>query len=375
MINTVTIIGCSCLVVLLALRPAARDGRGIIRSLFAWLAGLVLGAFGIYQSVHFLGYAPASSANAYVKFNIDRVRDNKDALPKNVLLVEGGSYGARAINYQRLENELHARGYSVMVLQFCNPGAPHFERLYTLKQFLWCIGKEMRERLNEKNVLLLSEVCRAYDLDPVAQFKQNQYSSRTLAYLQPYTVLQALHASWLCRKFDGGVELAFPLKVELIKHGLMNAFNIGIVRRSEALSLATKSEPVFALNVKAKNYEHQNFKLSALVDELEKITNAPPLDLRWREVIESELKATGLKYHRIFFATPSRNRGDIRHLVLHKQRFPQDPFIYFESDSDFLNSLDGPECWYDDGHLMGPGVESCTSWFAAKIADSGFLVK
>src|SRR5258708_4403645 len=121
--DKVTLIACLCVVVLGILRPSATGGSKVAYSLTAWCAGLLLGAFVLSKTMQLLGYSPASSVNGYVSFNINKVRENRDKLPKNVLVLEGGSCGARALNYRELENQLRARGYSVMVLQFCSPGA------------------------------------------------------------------------------------------------------------------------------------------------------------------------------------------------------------------------------------------------------------
>lgn len=373
--DKVTVIACLCIVVLGALRPSATGGSKVAYSLAAWCVGLLLGSFVLSRTMQLLGYCPASSANGYVSFNINKVRESTQKLPKNVLLLEGGSCGARALNYRELEDQLRARGYSVMVLQFCSPGASHFERLYTLKQFLRGIGQDILDRLNERNVLLLSEVYRSYDLDPMAQFSQNLYSSRTLAYLQPSIALEALHASRLSCEFDGGNKLSYKLKLELIKHALLNAFNVGFFNRSEVLAAVPQTEPVYALNSKKEQFETLNCNAAQLTDELGSVSNLPPLDLRWKRVIDSEWKASGLKYRQVFFATPSLSITDLRYLAQYQRTFTAKPFLWFKTDHAFLKSLADSECWYDQGHLSARGSQLCTPWFADKISESGLLVR
>jgi hypothetical protein len=155
----------------------------------------------------------------------------------------------------------------------------------------------------------------------------------------------------------------------------LNAFNVGLFNRSEILAAVQQTEPVYALNSKKEKLGTPNCNVAELADEFGGVSNLPPLDLRWKRVIDSEWKATGLKYRQVFFATPSLSITDLRYFAHYQRTFSTEPFLWFKTDRDFLKSIDNAECWYDQGHLSAHGSEFCTLWFTSKVSDSGLLVR
>jgi hypothetical protein len=365
--NTVLAFGCLSLVLLRTLQGADLKSHRIKRCLAAWLAGLFAGAFVIYQAQAALGYIHLAYGLGYLKYNIQRIRENKDKLPANIVLIDGGSCAARAINYKLLEKILSARGYSVMALQFSKPGAPHIERKYGFEQFAKFIGPQALKRMNKKNVVFLREVHLSYDMNPIAQFTGNYYTNSALAYLRPGNAWLALRAAWQCRNQKVTATAITPeTMVELAKHGLANAFNIGAAYRFMPMQDVPASDPVFDLGKKVDRFKYCGPSLNTILAT----STVEPLNVNWQALVDDQLAHLGLKFKPAYFAIPSLYAPQMAYC---KSVTGKTPYLTFTRDPAFLSKFDNPQSWYDEQHLLRSGCELYTAWLADQIIAQGLL--
>ena len=63
-----------------------------------------------------LGFRSQTLANRVIKGNVEKI-SNTQTLPANTVLVDGGSYVARGVNGQLLEDELNRLGFPSKVIQ------------------------------------------------------------------------------------------------------------------------------------------------------------------------------------------------------------------------------------------------------------------
>ncbi len=367
-------VGCFCLITLsLLAQPKAAGGRAWC-ALASALLGLLVGACWIHLGFLRLGYWPKTENRGYTAHTIEQVREEKGRFATNILILEGGSYAARAIDAEALETQLEKRGYSVRVLPFCRPGAPQLERVAELQHFVRQAGPAVLAELNQRNLLLLSEIHAGYNLNPVSQLSSNLFSSRTLGYLQPDLTRQAIQGLWLSHLYDGTKAPTAGVCYDVLSHGLLNAFNVGALLRYEHWTETKTLSPRFGLDQNKKKPVISKFPITNILNEFTRAATNQPLDLRWLQLVDADLTATGLKYRRVYFSTPSHSRDNLQHIARFEATFTQTSSLSLAGETNLLMRLSPPEMWYDDNHLNKFGAEVYTEWLGNQIVAEGLLI-
>ena len=195
------------------------------------LISLVGWAFVIHSAIRSApDLAPSTGSVHILKTLTGRLLDLGEKTPENVVLIDGSSYAARAVDYKQMEARLQEAGFPSVVLGFAFPGACEIERAWKFDLFSHLIGARGRDLLSKRNVVFVRETAHIFDLNPLGQIRTNLYTDQTLAYLQPEFALDAVR-TLASMASESRTRPDWSLAASIASHGLMNAFNVSSLYR------------------------------------------------------------------------------------------------------------------------------------------------
>lgn len=363
--QTLAVCAGSALLVVVAALPAAGRLRAIT-ALAVAVGFLVVTAGAIRWEVREKRYVPKNHPMRIARYGVDRLKEAIRHPSDNLLIVEGGSYASRAIHPLILQRTLKKLGYRTEVVQVSLSAANHFERFQLQDDILRYSGflKQPRKR---HHVVLLTEVQYNYDRTPLAQFMENLDTDRTYYYVSPATVwfgLRALHSE--------GVRNDDVSAWELLRHGMVNGFNVGISSRFEPwrrnTPLTGHQRNRGRGRSKVKNLPRL---IAAATKPLGKTTHLPWLS-NIREARLRDLWGGSLDEW-VSYGIPTRQPNYIEWTREYCAE-SSEPCIAVD-DPRLLEALGKGSKWYDWGHLSSAGAEVYTKWLAKRLVATGVLVK
>jgi hypothetical protein len=332
-------------------------GRGVL----AYAAGLLASVLLVSQAIRVSRAAPASRASQVRKYAVAGL---SAATEDNVLIIDGGSYGARAIEPKTLTKALRKLGFSVRVVHLALGAANHFER-YRLQEEI--VGDALAKPRPGQRWLFLAEVQGGYDRRPLAQLLENQDTDRTFHYLTPDNAWYALRAIEDPRLDQD--ELKRPYWT-VTRHTLVNTFNVGVATR---LVPDSKIDPASGY---VRGDRDGGYRFDGLDAVLAETRNpGPPTAVpAWLfEIREARLRALWGPFVAdwIYYGVPSTNPGAIRYTRSFCRATKTKCFT--PDDVELLTELDSAPLWYNAGHLSSKGAPIYTRWLAQRLVQSGAL--
>jgi len=377
MISCLTVTGIACLALLRIFYPEKLLSRD--RDVFKWaLSVVLLSSLFCLMAVKQRLTAPDPISENIV-YNLEKIEKNVSSV-ENILIIEGGSSAARAINPDLLRDKLKELGFDVLVINFCIPGANHYERLWMFDMFGSSLSETSRGLMAERNVVVLHEAYPVYDQYPSEQMSVNLYRDRTLSYLRPDIACALGKTVIKQRKTENGKK-ADSLNtgtertlINIAGHGLINLFNIGLPGRTEPLSDIAPEEARY-FNLRAADPKSGNYIGMAKVRERLRGRDTPELsvDTSWVvEIHRSEEQALALKVKRGCFALPTQFSSSPYYIENYRKEYSL--LIAWEEDMGLIDALDDPSCWFNRTHLSGKGSAKATEWLAGRLAETEGLI-
>jgi len=298
-----------------------------------------------------------------MKYGLEQTRAARET---NVLFIDGGSFAQRGIDARLLAIELERYGYSVRPVQLALGATNHFERYQLYEDLLARLGTAPHPG---QRWILMAETNFLYDNQPLAQFAGNQDTIRALHYLTPANALAALAAQQdpsLQPPSEG------PWRWNLLRHVLINAFNVGVTDRLIALDelgSARGSVPGGRRRLRGP------LSMKAQLREIKNPT-PDPKPARWlrRQRERRLLRLWGDRLDElVYFGVPSTLAPQLKHArgfcraTRHKCISPD--------DASLLSSLDAKGYWVDKDHLNRKGARAYTVWLAARLVELQVLSK
>lgn len=363
--QTLAVCAGSALLVVVAALPAAGRLRAIT-ALGVAVGFLVLTAAGIRWQVREQRYVPKSHPMRIARYGVERLKAASRRPPDNLVVVEGGSYASRAVHPLLLRRTLKKLGYRAEVVQVSLSAANHFERFQLQDDILRYSGFLQQPR-KRQHVVLLSEVQYNYDRTPLAQFMENLDTDRTYYYVSPATVWFGLRAL-----YSEGVRSEEVSLWELLRHGMVNGFNVGISsrfgpwRRNTALTGHQR-------NTARRRGEVKNLR-RLIAAATRPLTETTPLPWLW-SIREARLRDLwgGSLDEWVSYGIPTRQPNYIE-WTREYCKGSSEPCIAVD-DPALLEALGKGSKWYDWGHLSSQGAEIYTKWLAGRLVATGVLVK
>jgi len=335
--------------------PAVRSGA------LAYVAALLAGVLLVSQAVRWSHAAPSTRASQIRKYAVAALSKTKE---KNVLILDGGSYAARALDPEALTEELEKLGFSVKVVHLGLGAANHFER-YRMQEEI--VESALLMPRPGQRWLLLAEVQSGYDYQPLAQLGENQDTERTFHYLTPTNAWYALQAMSDLKNRESSLQQPFWT---VFRHSLVNTFNVGVSSWLVPDS-RIKSQSGFVRGTRDGKYRYRG-----LDGVLAEATNpGPPLPVPdWLfEIREARLRALWAERvtRWIYYGVPSTNPNGLRYVrtfcsVTKEKCISPD-------DLKLLTKLDSAPLWYNAGHLSTKGAPIYSRWLAQRLAELGVL--
>ncbi len=354
-----TLLAAALLLVLVASLPAVRK-PGVATGLGVYGLALAAGVLLVTLGVRASG-APRTRASSIRKYASQELSHARE---KNVLLIDGGSYAARAIDERALTRELARLGYSVRAVQLAVGAGNHFERFKLYEE----LAGDIRARAGAgQRWLFLAEVHYDYDFAPVAQFGENQDTDRTYHYMTPKN---AWHAA-LALHGPGTRPAGFDHPYwALARHSLVNAFNAGVSAR------VVPWQRIKAHSGFVKGQSMARFKgIKSVLQEARTPREAiavPPWMFEIRERRERAVFAPYLADW-VYFGVPSMVPVQLRYIRSFCAATKEKCIV--PADQSLLESLNEPALWYNQGHLSTRGAAIYSRWLAAELDRRGVLRK
>jgi hypothetical protein len=352
----------AALLVIVASVPAPRK-PGALMVWLVCLGVLGLGALTVHSFVRESGYAPKGRPSERAKYVATQLPKLK---AKNVLWLDGGSYPTNAVSHRVLTRELTRLGYDVDVMHLAMGAANHFER-QALYRRLTPLFDEHKKK--EQRWIYLAEVQRQYDQVPLAQFVDNRETARTYNYITPAIVWDALWALG-----SDGVrpnERPWRERLELVRHGLVYAFNAGINSRLEAPE-KIKHYPGYAPRNTPKKFRFRGLSRVIAAAKQRTTETIPPWVFEIRE--QTELEIWGDYIARwVYYGVPSTAPSQMnytRSFCAATERSCIAP-----TDTKLLEQLDARQYWYNKGHMSARGAQIYSKWLAKKLHAAGVLAR
>jgi hypothetical protein len=313
------------------------------------------------------GYMPRTDPARVIKQGTRALAKAINKPKSNLIVVEGGSYAARAINTSLLQKELRKLGYRADLVQLTMAAANHFERHTVFSDLL--NASKLEELEEHPNVVLMAEVQVNYDAQPLDQLQENQDTYRAFHYLSPANAAYALWSLWV----GGGTRANLERPVwTVVRHALVNAFNVGLVERVRPASKIRSMQGYVGGGIKGK------YRFTGLAP-VRKQASGPLAEIEKRPWIFTVRQARmqklwGTRLDRwVYYGVPSTNSKQMiwTRSVCAETTLP----CIAPSDSELLGALDAKENWRDAGHLTSRGSHLYTKWLAKQLVGTGTLEK
>lgn len=350
--------------------PAVPDRT--LRYHWQMLAGWVLGVVLVATALHLLGaivpLLPNGPAFQIAKqFSQDVTSLAEHGPMKRLLVVDGGSATTRGLDGKRLQRLLRAQGIHVTVLQLSEIGANHIERSRIYETIRDLLPEHVEEALKEADVTWLREVSLIYDRHPLMQFQRNRYSQRVIGYLDPPTVLDAIHAVVLQPPVEAGDGPPWRIIAMLAHDGLLSGLGVGAVSRLDPVEMLPRVRTYNGLNNPRITLPKR--PLDAAIASLSQPPGRPP-EIDWiKAVREPRIRrwTADIMDHTVYFAPPIARPADLayyRAVCAHVA----DPCIA-PDDPALLRSLNHRRFWSDTAHMLRRGSVIFTEWLARRLVE------
>ena len=317
------------------------------------IAGLTFGRYG--------GVFPEAYSEPLLSAAVAKLRSVADDPPEYVIVAEGASWSSRGLAGPVPETELHSKGIDVAVVQVTLPGGNHLERSYLLRTLADSLTSAQLENLSDTNLILLREIARPYDVNPLDQVPDNLFTDRVYAYMSP---MQAYTIGRAALK-EG--TLTPLLAVQLGQHAAFNWLRFSEAQRFETphrtgtrdgyrpLNETDKAPPIGSISeliAFIESDEEPQYEISAwsdIADSLSEDTYGLPVDRTLRYETPT-WKIENNRHARWVAST----RRDTTILIT-------DPVLY--------RNLADVELWYNIGHLRREAAEIYTTLLASRLAE------
>ena len=315
------------------------------------------------------GWLPDTTATRVAKGALVDLRHAlRDPALRTIVFIDGGSYPARGLNGERLEQDLaRATGGAVAVIQMSLPGANHFERLSMYDEFVGLLSRPEIEAIRTKKVVLMLERQAGYDQDPLAQFEKNRHTDRAYGYLTPVNAWDAFRA-WRMQKAPDAREAAAMLG-DLVNHAGINAINVGYFSRHVPVSDQAVLVGYQPMRVPAGHFRYRGMAGVMKHFERSRRESAQPLPAWLDAVLLPRVRAVfaPLAPQFVYYTVPSLNGAYVRYAHDACSAAGGIPCIDY-GDPVLLQALDAAQYWYDNGHMLPEGAAIYTDWLAARLA-------
>ena len=343
-------LGAIALVLLLPLRSAV---GALPKLLLGVCLGVVAGIVAINTTTSMLGMSRDSNIRPVVK----NVLENADASKMQLLLV-GSSYTALGVDGATIQAEMKRKGYGLQVLNLAKVGNFMVSQDYTIDYYL--------SRAKKVPEIIFIELGPEIYNDPGDMGPSYLNTGTAIADHAPSQVW------WRARSIAafGATPLERITKYgNLASHVLFHVFDFGL----SGQLVAEKNIP------SAPGFEPEDVPHTPLLkSELQPIEQAAaPLVsgalapneqflIEFRKMQIQELKARGVKV--VGFYQPVMTPLGMRIYALQICReLPDVPCIIGDAP-EIRKQLDNTALWFDGVHLLRPGAELYSKWFADRLA-------
>lgn len=351
--------------VFLSWAPAPNENPRLRRLVLPVVAIAILWVFAISQIPYRWKY-PTRSSPLVAQLAVDHFRSTiKTGRP--IVLLEGSSLTTYGVNGEMIEHLLGEHGIPTTVLQLSSPGANHYERLKMISEFLNSLSDDEREKLKASRVLLLREVLREYDENPMKYLEGDKLERNV-----HYADIPMFARMWRTGNHRND---AAAFHWNLIKCTVLNAFGVALLPGGEILTPAVQPSPYKGIDwgiPKTFDFEAAWNEFAAGYvrgDRIARLEEGVPFDA-WTSANEELQKVVEPYVDKVgYFATPVLAADEIRYQKAfldalskeHPKLGPAAPGLY--------QFLDKRNLWYDPKHPTLPGSVLVTMWLEALIAD------
>jgi len=351
--------------VFLCWAPAPSESPRLRRLIFPIVATASLWIFAIGLIPQHRKY-PARTSPAVTQIAVERFR-SAIGTGRPIILLEGSSLTTYGVNGEMIENLLGKRGMPVTVLQLSSPGANHYERLKMISEFLKSLSADELEKLKASRVLLLREVLREYDENPLKYLESDKLERNV-----HYTDIPMFAKMWrTCNHLNN----AAAFHRTLIKCTILNAFGVALLPGGEIPAPSVPPSPYKGIDWGIPKTFDFNAAWNEFAagyvrgDKLGKLEEKVPFEA-WISANEDFKKVTGPYVDKVgYFATPVLSADEVRYQSAfldslsddHPKLGPASPGVY--------QFLDERNFWYDPKHPTLPGSILATMWLETLIAD------
>jgi hypothetical protein len=353
-------VGAALLLVLVASFPARLSGNAAaaLATALVTFSGAV---FAIRQGLEHAGFVEAATGRRVVRYANRELKRALKRKAKNIVVVDGGSGTARALDPKTFRRQLKKQGYDASIVQVSLAGANHFERFAMHHWLLDLIRGREREEWKATNTILLSEVHDGYDKTPLVQLADNTDTDRAYSYLYPSNAFWAWKASRLedgrVDRFDEGFEWT------LLRHVLYTGLNVGTVSR-----LVPYAELKPKSGFSPKRRAAKKFRFKGVKRQLGWLKESPaPSEVKWLQTVrEPRLREAyrGLVDNWSYHTLPRLRKTPLQYnraTCSHKE----EPCL--EVDRALLKRLNHQSMWHDRGHLARAGAKIYSKWLADQL--------
>jgi hypothetical protein len=363
------VIACFGSVLLILLALTGTVSRGIWwRACLVTIVAIELWIATIDRFLPLQNSYPEALTSRVALYAIDKFSRSNAA--KYLFLIEGSSVTTRGLNGDLLEERLRAEGIPATVIQISLNGANHLERLEILKEFVGGLSLSDKARLAQSKVVFCREVEAGYDRSPFNHVESNQFTDRTLAYINVRNFPEICH--WLFGRY--GLEEVVQhrdLLGALVTHELFNLFRIGYFQRSKppgpfglirGFSPTEEGRPDF----------HPDDPLPPTLDlsEFKKQEKAFQKFTRWNIGRDKDFRRVlpGSRETELFFSVPNWKPYDVAYDFWRSRH--AGGALYFCGNSVSVRTvLANPDLWSDPTHLKSAGADLYTAEFSKFLTD------
>jgi hypothetical protein len=343
-------------IVLVAATHALRRVRpkGGISPFILLTFGIILGEIGISATIAVFG----------LHYNLRTIQmvESLAGLPTDrpIVLLVGSSLTQYAIDGDLLAQQLTAAGHPVTFGRLGLGGLSIAERYHYIKQYL-AIARR-------RPSMVLFEISKYYDTDPLRQLQQNPYAAQEVAGMGLDTAWLSLE--WLIEPYnDDPLDRRIMLAGTIIGHLLLNTIHAGFMPLS--ISAGRMSHSASDEEPRKQAWFGDAFfarELATITEPLDDSSRVPIPNPWLSRILEMELglfRADGAKVFG-FYQTPTTLRQEYSYGASFCSAMVAFPCI-MAGDPELLAGLSHDEDWYDRMHLIGEGRRLYTLWFADRL--------
>lgn len=363
-----SVIAGACILLIVALLPVRRNSGkryAVFGFIFAAVATLCI----LNMGLDLAGYVVDCADEQILKANLDQVRsDYAGHVPRNLVVIEGSSQTALALDAQAIEEKLRGWGYDVTVVDLAISGGNLLERYTLMQRFTM----EMRRRglPYASNTRLLFELHPDYDHEPLRFFAFYEDTLQTYHYSEFSNLLYA----WRAYRGAGGAldKQALSTFGDFLSHCIVWTFKIGLLPKMQKFDLLTPMQAFTPYDgpVKTNGYNRRAFP-DLVAKKGTKGISAQAMNRRVQRV--TSLFGDGLSGYG-YFLIPSLDRRKMNygHAVCARRLAP---VCIDASDPSIYKTLDASHDYYNRDHLNREGARIYSDYFARQLVADQVVVK